>query len=69
MFVVLMCCHADARAEPDETWEIPSGRDLSGISDEVVEEELVTLARQEGLNLPEIDRGLETSYSCPFLEQ
>lgn len=69
MFVLLAWCHADARAEPDETWELPSGRDLSSMSDEVIEEELVTLARQEGLDWPEIERGMGTSYSCPFLEQ
>jgi hypothetical protein len=69
MFVVLVWCHADARAEPEETWELPSGRDLSGMSDEVIEEELVALARLEGLDRPEIERGLETSYSCPWLEQ
>ena len=69
MFVVLVWCHADARAEPEETWELPSGRDLSGMSDEVIEEELVALARLEGLDRPEIERGLETSYSCPWLER
>ena len=69
MFVVLVWCHADARARPEGTWELPSGRDLSGMSDEVIEEELVALARREGLDGPEIERGLETSYSCPWLEQ
>ena len=69
MFVVLVWCHADARARPEETWELPSGRDLSGMSDEVIEEELVALARREGLDWPGIERGLETSYSCPWLEQ
>jgi hypothetical protein len=68
MFVVLVWCHADARAEPEETWELPSGRDLSGMSDEVIEEELVALARREGLDGPEIERGLGTSYLCPWLE-
>jgi hypothetical protein len=69
MFTVLVWCHADARTEPEETWELPCGRDLSGMSDEVIEEELVALARREGLNRPEIERGLKTSYSCPWLEQ
>ncbi len=68
-FLVLVWCHVDARAEPEETWELPSGRDLSGMSDEVIEEELVTLARREDLDWPGIEEGLEMSYSCPWLER